>query len=64
MLLRVNKNTGTKPQTVKYCALLTGTVSHVWYDDEEAEMRAPKRRNAIRLKTREQHLANSDRFDA
>ena len=47
MLIRVNKNTGTKRPNVKYAALSTGTVSHVWYDEETAA--APKRRNRIKM---------------
>lgn len=47
MHIRVNKNTGNRPQAVKYAALLTGTISHVWYDDESESMQ--KRTNHIKL---------------
>jgi len=51
MMIRVNKNTGTKPQNVKYAALSTGTVSAVWYDDDTAASASPKRQNRIKLST-------------
>ncbi len=47
MLIRVNKNTGNRPQAVKYAALLTGTISHVWYDDESEPLQ--KRTNHIKM---------------
>jgi hypothetical protein len=49
MLIRVNKNTGSHRQPVKYAALSTGTISHVWYDEESASVTSPKRRNRIKL---------------
>ena len=60
MLIRVNKNTGTRRQNVKYAALSTGTISHVWYDDEAA---SPKRQNRIKM-TREKAVKDSDKYDA
>ena len=47
MLLRVNKTTGSRRQTVKYAALSTGTISHVWYDEDSAPV--TKRTNRIRV---------------
>mgnify|MGYP000620837307 CR=1 FL=1 len=47
MLIRVNKNTGNRPQAVKYAALSTGTISHVWYDDESTPLQ--KRTNHIKM---------------
>ena len=49
MLIRVNKNTGTHRQPVKYAALSSGTISHVWCDEDSLDM--PKRRNRITLTT-------------
>ena len=51
MMIRVNKNTGKKSQNVKYAALSTGTVDHVWYDDETGTS-SPKRQNRIILSTK------------
>ncbi len=48
MLIRVNKKTNTK-NNVKYAALASGTVSHVWYDEDSASAKTPKRRNRIQL---------------
>jgi hypothetical protein len=48
MILRINKNTGTQ-RPVKYAALSTGTISHVWYDEDSASCASPKRRNRIQL---------------
>ena len=60
MLIRVNKNTSTKKQPVKYAALSTGTISHVWYDDDSTP--SAKRRNNIKLKTSPK--AADQKFDA
>ncbi len=59
MLIRVNKNTGAKRPNVKYAALSTGTVSHVWYDEESASSATPKRQNRIKL-TREKATPHYD----
>ena len=61
MLIRVNKNTGTHRQPVKYAALSTGTISHVWYDEESAP--TAKRRNSIKL-TRDTSAQASPHYDA
>lgn len=48
MLVRVNKRIPTR-KPVKYSALQSGTISHVWSDDEFEESLRQKRRNVIRL---------------
>ena len=60
MLIRVNKATGKTRQAVKYAALSTGTISHVWYDDETA---APKRQNRIKM-TRAKNEGDAVQYDA
>lgn len=60
MHIRVNKNTAKSRQPVKYAALSTGTISHVWYDDESTP--AAKRRNNIKL--RSQKPSAESKFDA
>jgi hypothetical protein len=61
MMVRVNKKISSG-KAVKYAALSTGTISHVWYDDDSAG--GAKRQNRIRL-TREKPITkSSDRFDA
>ena len=64
MMISVNKNTGTR-KNVKYAALSTGTISHVWYDEESSSALAPKRRNRIKL-TREKAalIKASENYDA
>jgi hypothetical protein len=47
MNISINKKTNTT-RPVKYAALSSGTISHVWYDDEAAAS-APKRQNRIML---------------
>ena len=63
MLVRVNKKGSAKPVT--YAALSTGTISHVWYDEETSALSAPKRRNRIKL-TREkaEAIRHADEYDA
>ena len=51
MLMKINKNTGSR-KDVKYAALSSGTISHVWYDEDSSALSAQKRTNRIRL-TRE-----------
>lgn len=65
MLIRVNKNTGGSKNPVKYAALSTGTISHVWYDEETSALSATKRRNRIKL-TREkaEAIRHADEYDA
>lgn len=53
MQTMVNKKTVIR-RPVKYAALSSGTVSSVWYDDEQAAKSAAKRRNHIRLRREEQ----------
>ena len=60
MYISVNKKTNGK-RPVKYAALSSGTISHVWYDEEPA---SAKRKNRIKL-TREQiEKAPKPSFDA
>jgi hypothetical protein len=51
MFISVNKKTSNH-RPVKYAALSSGTISHVWYDDETSAKTAPRRQNRIKL-TRE-----------
>ncbi len=61
MILRVNKNTGTQ-KPVKYAALSTGTISHVWYDEESSA--SPKRRNRILMTSDKAMLVRAaDQYD-
>lgn len=48
MLIRVNKKITTR-QPVKYAAMSSGTISHVWADEESDSISKPKRRNHIRV---------------
>lgn len=48
MLIRVNKKINSR-NSVKYATVSTGTISHVWYDEDSSSVAAPKRRNRIRL---------------
>lgn len=64
MLIRVNKNTGTRRQPVKYAALSTGTISHVWYDEESDMLATAKRRNRIKLTTDKSTLVLKPQLDA
>ena len=63
MLIRVNKNTGSRRKDVKYAALSTGTISHVWYDEESTSAATPKRKNRIKL-TREKSPQATPKYDA
>lgn len=58
MLIRVNKKISAR-NDVKYAALSTGTISHVWYDEDSASAATPKRRNHIKVKR-----ATEERLDA
>jgi len=49
MNMTVNKKTIVR-RPVKYAALSSGTVSSVWYDDDQAAKSATKRLNHITLK--------------
>jgi hypothetical protein len=65
MLIRVNKNTGTRRPNVKYAALSTGTVSHVWYDEDSASSATPKRQNRIKMIRMKSDAASaSTQYDA
>lgn len=49
MLIRVNKKISSR-NPVKYAAMSSGTISHVWYDEETESAKAAKRKNRIRVK--------------
>lgn len=51
MYISVNKKTNTR-RPVKYSVLSSGTISHVWSDDETSAKNSPRRQNRIQL-TRE-----------
>lgn len=63
MMVTVNKSTSRKK--VEYSALLSGTVSAVYCDDETSLQNQPLRRNRIML-TREkaEAIKNADKYDA
>ncbi len=48
MLIRVNKKISAQ-QWMNYGAVLSGTISDVWYDEETASATSQKRRNHIRV---------------
>lgn len=48
MFISVNKKTNTR-RPVRYSALSSGTISHVWYDDDTASRTSPRRKNRINL---------------
>lgn len=58
MQASVNKKTVVR-RPVKYSALSSGTISHVWCDDEQAASNSQKRKNRIQLK-REKTKADYD----
>ncbi len=58
MIIKVNKSTRVR-KPVKYATLSSGTISHVWYDDDSESLKTAKRRNAIRLSTLPVLLANA-----
>ncbi|MES2983631.1 MAG: hypothetical protein V4735_00390 [Pseudomonadota bacterium] len=61
MIVRVNKKISSS-QSVEYAALSTGTISHVWYDDDSRSIATPKRQNHIRM-TRDT-MNDASRYDA
>ncbi|MFZ4542217.1 MAG: hypothetical protein ACOYNL_10575 [Rickettsiales bacterium] len=50
---------------MKYAALSTGTIDHVWYDEDSASARTGKRTNRIRM-TRDMSVKSTtmDTYDA
>ena len=48
MFISVNKKTKNN-RPVTYSVLSSGTISHVWYDEETSAKSAPRRRNRIQL---------------
>ena len=51
MFISVNKKTNNR-KAVSYSALSSGTISHVWCDEESTSALTPRRQNRIKL-TRE-----------
>lgn len=62
MNIVVNKKTNTTRQ-VKYAALSSGTISHVWYDDE-TNAPAAKRQNRIMLTRESATVKSAKNYDA
>ena len=52
MFISVNKKTNNG-KAVTYSALSSGTISHVWCDEDSLSANTPRRQNRIKL-TREQ----------
>jgi hypothetical protein len=63
MLIRVNKKISAR-SSVKYAALASGTVSHVWYDEDSSSAATPKRRNRIQLMREVSARETSREYDA
>ncbi len=59
----VNKKTVTR-RPVKYAALSSGTVSSVWYDEDQAATMAGKRRNHITLQCEKTSKLVTPHYDA
>lgn len=59
----VNKKSVTR-RPVKYAALSSGTVSSVWYDEDQAAATAAKRRNHIMLKREKAEKPATPHYDA
>ncbi len=60
MMVRVNKNQAVK-KPVRYAALSSGTISHVWYEEEAPEFKRPAA--AVKL-VRAKSQDRSKDFDA
>ena len=63
MHMTTNKKAPTR-RPVKYAALSSGTVSSVWYDEEQANSSSQKRRNAIVLKREKAEKPARPSYDA
>ncbi len=48
MFISINKKTNNR-RPVTYSALSSGTISHVWYDDETSAKTSTRRKNRITL---------------
>ena len=59
----VNKKSVTR-RPVKYAALSSGTVSSVWYDEDQAAANVGKRRNHIMLKREKAEKLAMPHYDA
>ena len=62
MQMNVNKKITRRP--VKYAALSSGTISHVWYDEDQAAKLAQKRKNRIQLKSEKPAAKAKPHYDA
>lgn len=60
MLIRVNKKTSAAKKPVQYAALSSGTISHVWCEEETSDQ---KRKNHIHL-TRDKSEKAKTAYDA
>ena len=61
MVMRVNKKTNSEKKPVQYAALSSGTISHVWCEEETF---FEKRRNKITLTREEVFKSDILHFDA
>ncbi len=59
----INKKTINR-RPVKYSALSSGTVSSVWYDEDQAATSAQKRTNRITLQREKPQKAQTAQYDA
>lgn len=62
-MANINKKTISR-RPVKYAALSSGTVSSVWYDEDQAAKLAGKRRNHIMLKREKAEKPVAPHYDA
>ncbi len=62
-MANINKKTISR-RPVKYAALSSGTVSSVWYDEDQAATSAGKRRNHIMLKREKAEKPATPFYDA
>jgi hypothetical protein len=62
MFISVNKKTNNR-KAVTYSALSSGTISHVWCDEDSLSATTPRRQNRIKL-TREMMPVTSATIDA
>lgn len=61
-VMQPTKKTVSRP-LIKYAALSSGTVSSVWYDEDQSAKSAQKRKNRITLK-QEKQAAKPQHYDA
>lgn len=63
MMIRANKKVSAK-KDLEYAALLSGTISNVWHEDDAEEATAPRRVNRIRLTREAGNTLPGERFNA